>query len=257
MIGADGKHSLLAKAVEPEAYNERPSQMAMYYAYWSGLPVDGFETRLRAEQRRGWAALPTHDDLTCVPFGLAPRGVRGEQEGHRGQLPRDHRPRPGIRRAGPVSHARVEVHRLGRPARLLPQAVRARLGAGRRRRLPQEPDHGDGHQRRVPRRRAGRRRPRRCRSAGSAPSIEAMGAYQEARDAAAMPVYEFTCEFANVGASAAGDAAADRRDAGQPGGAGRLHQRPGGHTAGARVLHARERWARSWRPQAGTSPASR
>ena len=69
VIGADGKHSLVAKAVEPEAYNERPSQMAMYYAYWSGLPVDGFETRLRAEQRRGWAALPTHDDLTCVPFG--------------------------------------------------------------------------------------------------------------------------------------------------------------------------------------------
>jgi 2-polyprenyl-6-methoxyphenol hydroxylase-like FAD-dependent oxidoreductase len=69
VVGADGKHSLLVKAVEPEAYNERPSQLAMYYAYWSDLPVGGFETTIRAENRRGWAALPTHDGLTCMPFG--------------------------------------------------------------------------------------------------------------------------------------------------------------------------------------------
>jgi 2-polyprenyl-6-methoxyphenol hydroxylase-like FAD-dependent oxidoreductase len=69
VVGADGKHSLLVKAVEPEAYDERPSQLAMYYAYWSDLPVEGFETTIRAENRRGWAALPTHDGLTCMPFG--------------------------------------------------------------------------------------------------------------------------------------------------------------------------------------------
>jgi flavin-dependent dehydrogenase len=69
VVGADGKHSLLVKAVEPETYNERPSQLAMYYAYWSDLPVAGFETTIRAENRRGWAALPTHDGLTCMPFG--------------------------------------------------------------------------------------------------------------------------------------------------------------------------------------------
>ena len=69
VIGADGKHSLLAKAVKPETYDERPSQLAMYYAYWSDLPVTGFETTIRAESRRGWAALPTHEGLTCMPFG--------------------------------------------------------------------------------------------------------------------------------------------------------------------------------------------
>jgi flavin-dependent dehydrogenase len=69
VIGADGKHSLLAKAVKPESYNERPSQLAMYYAYWSDLPVSGFETTIRADHRRGWASLPTHDGLTCMPFG--------------------------------------------------------------------------------------------------------------------------------------------------------------------------------------------
>ena len=41
----------------------------MYYAYWSGLPVDGFDTTIRAENRRAWAAIPTHEDLTVLPFG--------------------------------------------------------------------------------------------------------------------------------------------------------------------------------------------
>ena len=45
-----------------------------------------------------------------------------------------------------LREAGVEVHRLSRAARVLPQAVRPRLGAARRRRIPQESDHGDGHQ---------------------------------------------------------------------------------------------------------------
>ena len=69
VIGADGKHSLVAKAIEPEQYKERPSRQAMYYAYWSDLPVDGFNVTVRAEDDRGWAAIPTHDDLTVLPFG--------------------------------------------------------------------------------------------------------------------------------------------------------------------------------------------
>jgi flavin-dependent dehydrogenase len=69
VVGADGRHSLLAKTVQPESYNERPSHLAMYYAYWSNLPSVGFDTTIRAEHRRGWAAIPTHDDLTVVPFG--------------------------------------------------------------------------------------------------------------------------------------------------------------------------------------------
>jgi 2-polyprenyl-6-methoxyphenol hydroxylase-like FAD-dependent oxidoreductase len=60
---------LVARTVQSERYNERRSHLAMYYAYWSGLPADGFDTTVRAEHRRGWAAAPTHDDLTVVPFG--------------------------------------------------------------------------------------------------------------------------------------------------------------------------------------------
>jgi 2-polyprenyl-6-methoxyphenol hydroxylase-like FAD-dependent oxidoreductase len=86
VVGADGKHSLLAKAVEPEAYNELPSQLAMYYAYWSNLPVSGFETRIRAENRRGWAALPTHDGLTCMPFAWPREEFKANRDDIEGNL---------------------------------------------------------------------------------------------------------------------------------------------------------------------------
>jgi flavin-dependent dehydrogenase len=69
VVGADGRHSLVAKAVRPERYDEVPKLAAVYYAYWSGLPVDGFETFVRAEDGRGWAALATNEGLTCVVVG--------------------------------------------------------------------------------------------------------------------------------------------------------------------------------------------
>ncbi len=69
VIGADGKHSLVAKAVQPETYNEAPPLAPSYYAYWSNMPASGFENIIRAESSRGWAAIPTHDGLTCVVQG--------------------------------------------------------------------------------------------------------------------------------------------------------------------------------------------
>ncbi len=69
VIGADGRHSLVARSVTAAAYHELPSRMAMYYAYWSGLPVDDFTSTLRADSRRGWATWPTHDGLTALTFG--------------------------------------------------------------------------------------------------------------------------------------------------------------------------------------------
>jgi flavin-dependent dehydrogenase len=69
VIGADGRRSIVAKTVTPESYNEVPPLAPAYYAYWSGLPTDGFDTYIRAESGRGWAAIPTHDGLTCVVQG--------------------------------------------------------------------------------------------------------------------------------------------------------------------------------------------
>ena len=68
VVGADGRHSLVAGAVKPEQYNEKPPLLCGYYSYWSDLPMDGrFETYIRP--RRGFAAAPTHDGLTLVIAG--------------------------------------------------------------------------------------------------------------------------------------------------------------------------------------------
>lgn len=68
VVGADGRHSRVAQAVQPEQYRDKPPLLAGYYSYWSGLPMDGrFETYVRPD--RGFAAWPTHDDLTLVIGG--------------------------------------------------------------------------------------------------------------------------------------------------------------------------------------------
>ena len=68
VVGADGRRSFVAEAVRPEQYDEKPPLLAGYYSYWSGLPMNGrFETYIR--ERRGFAATPTHDDLTMIIVG--------------------------------------------------------------------------------------------------------------------------------------------------------------------------------------------
>jgi 2-polyprenyl-6-methoxyphenol hydroxylase-like FAD-dependent oxidoreductase len=64
VVGADGRHSLLAKAVQAPRYHERPPIAAGYYAYWSGLPAEGFEGYIRPPRAIGVA--PTNDGLTMV-----------------------------------------------------------------------------------------------------------------------------------------------------------------------------------------------
>ncbi len=41
VIGADGMHSLVAHAVKAPKYNTYPTQGCSYYAYWSGVELDG------------------------------------------------------------------------------------------------------------------------------------------------------------------------------------------------------------------------
>jgi 2-polyprenyl-6-methoxyphenol hydroxylase-like FAD-dependent oxidoreductase len=83
-VGADGLHSFIAKAVEPESYREKPRLLAGYYSYWRGLPMSGrFETYAR--RMRGFAAWPTNDGLTLVivgwPFAQF-EANRGDVEGN-------------------------------------------------------------------------------------------------------------------------------------------------------------------------------
>jgi flavin-dependent dehydrogenase len=72
VVGADGRNSVVAKAVRPEQYNEKPPVLWSYYSYWSGLPTNGcFEAYMRPE--RAFAAWPTNDDLTLVIAGWPAR----------------------------------------------------------------------------------------------------------------------------------------------------------------------------------------
>jgi 2-polyprenyl-6-methoxyphenol hydroxylase-like FAD-dependent oxidoreductase len=68
VVGADGRHSVVAKAVRPEQYDEKPPLLAAYYTYWSGLPMDG-RLEIYTRDYRAFAAVPTHDDLTMVIAG--------------------------------------------------------------------------------------------------------------------------------------------------------------------------------------------
>jgi flavin-dependent dehydrogenase len=83
VVGADGLHSLVARAVRTEQYQEKPQLLCGYYAYWSDLPADGFETYDRPN--RAFAAWPTNDDLTLVIGGWPFREFaanRGDIEGN-------------------------------------------------------------------------------------------------------------------------------------------------------------------------------
>ncbi len=242
VVGADGRHSLVVKAVEPEAYNEVPPLAPAYYAYWSGLPTDGFDTYIRAESGRGWAAIPTHDGLTCVvqgtpqeDFGTTKKDVEGtylkgfelapefaeringaERESGfmgAGDLSGYFRKPygPGWALVGDAGYHKHPITAFG-----ITDAFRdaEAVAAGPRR-----------HVRRAPLVRRGDVRLPAGPGRGSAPHLRIHVRLREAR------------------AASARDAAADRGDAGQPGGTGRLRERHGWHAAGAGVLRARERRA--------------
>ena len=64
VIGADGRNSMVAEAVDAAAYHQRPAGNVAYYAYWGGLPVSAFDVHLRPG--RAVAGMPTHDGLNCL-----------------------------------------------------------------------------------------------------------------------------------------------------------------------------------------------
>jgi 2-polyprenyl-6-methoxyphenol hydroxylase-like FAD-dependent oxidoreductase len=64
VVGADGVHSVIARAVQPEEYNTRPPMGCGYYAYYSGVPMDGAEVHWRDDCIV--FGFPTNDGETCV-----------------------------------------------------------------------------------------------------------------------------------------------------------------------------------------------
>jgi flavin-dependent dehydrogenase len=64
VVGADGRHSRVARWVDAPEYNAHPTLTCAYYGYWSGVPVEGAE--VYARDRRLAIAFPTNDQRTLV-----------------------------------------------------------------------------------------------------------------------------------------------------------------------------------------------
>jgi len=83
VIGADGMYSMIARNVRAPEYKVVEPLTCSYYSYWSEVPLDGLE--LYPRSGRFVFAAPTHDGLTMINV-VAPRAefraFRSDTEGH-------------------------------------------------------------------------------------------------------------------------------------------------------------------------------
>ena len=199
VIGADGKHSMVAARAGAAPYKETPSLTGAFYTYWEGVPLRGGE--LYGRERRQFGAWPTNDGLTltfmCWPIAEFD-DFRSDVEGHflrTADLAGDLGERL---RAG----RRVERFR-GSPD--LPNAVRTPHGPGWAlvgdAGLVMDPITGQG---------IGHAfgdaellsQALEAGLGGSRPLDQAMAEYQATRDRERTPMYEMTLELASYSRSA-------------------------------------------------------
>jgi 2-polyprenyl-6-methoxyphenol hydroxylase-like FAD-dependent oxidoreductase len=195
VIGADGMRSFIARAVGAPQYNERPTITAGYYAYWSGLPSAGFEAHL--VPRRAFAIAPTNDDLAISVIAWPRSEFQATRSDVEGLFMRAVELVPGLgerfRRAKRVSRF------VGTPD--LPNFFRKPYGPG-------WVLVGDAGYHKDPITAQGISDAFRDAEAmaealdevyaGRDAFENALKRYQDARDEAALPMFEFTCQFASL-----------------------------------------------------------
>ena len=64
VVGADGMHSLVARNVQAPTYEARSALTCNYYSYWSDVPTEDFE--LYSRERCTFGIAPTNEGLTVV-----------------------------------------------------------------------------------------------------------------------------------------------------------------------------------------------
>ena len=69
-VGADGRHSQLARAVHAPEYNDVAPILCFYFSYWSGVESAGLEVYARHADRRVIFSFKTEDDLYAVFAGI-------------------------------------------------------------------------------------------------------------------------------------------------------------------------------------------
>ena len=67
VIGADGKHSMVAAAVGAPEYRVKPPLTTAWYTYWEGVDCPGGELYTRG--RRAMGAWPTNDGMVMTYVG--------------------------------------------------------------------------------------------------------------------------------------------------------------------------------------------
>ncbi len=195
VVGADGRHSMVAAAVRPEQYHERPPLLAAYYTYWSGLPMDGrFETYIRPH--RGFAAAPTNDGLTLTVGGWPHAEFETNKKDVEGHFLKMFELAPQF--ADRIRHARREATFAGTP---VSNFFRKPFGPG-------WALVGDAGYNKDPITAQGISDAFRDVEAlvsaldqsltGARPFDDAMGDYQRGRDQHVLPMYEFTCQLATL-----------------------------------------------------------
>ncbi len=70
VVGADGRHSTVARLVGATTYDARPVMSCQYYGYWEGVEMRGYA--MYAGRFRATGMFPT-DDGTGLVLALAPR----------------------------------------------------------------------------------------------------------------------------------------------------------------------------------------
>jgi 2-polyprenyl-6-methoxyphenol hydroxylase-like FAD-dependent oxidoreductase len=194
VVGADGRNGQVVKAVAVEEYHTTPRLQYSFYTYFAGLPAHGLETVIRPD--RGWACAPTHDGLTMVVMGwpyAEAKAYKADVEGN-------------FRRTFDLAPAFAErVERAERVAPFLGGSVPGWF------RKPYGPGYvlvGDAGYNKDPITAQGISDAfldaERCSDAldrwmGAGDAYEdAMAAWHRARDAKALPIYDFTAQLATL-----------------------------------------------------------
>lgn len=195
VVGADGMRSLVARAVEAPEYNAKPTLACAYYTYWSGVPVK--EAEIYPRDRWMIIAFPTNDDLVGT-FMEWPReefhSVRTDIEGN---FLKKLDSAPGL--AERIRSGKREANFVG--TGVLPNFFRKPYGTG-------WALVGDAGYHKDPYMALGITDAFRDAElladaidggfSGHRPLEEALADYEQQRNAAAMPTYEFNCQLASL-----------------------------------------------------------
>jgi flavin-dependent dehydrogenase len=68
-VGADGRRSQLARAMDARIYNHVDTVLCYYFSYWSDVETEEFELYVRPQQRRVIFSFRTEDGLFAVFVG--------------------------------------------------------------------------------------------------------------------------------------------------------------------------------------------